>query len=106
MFYRQLLRWTTSQDEGDWVVLQEPGGGARLSFQTEANFVAPVWPEDPGGQQMMMHLDIGVDELAEGVLWAVECGASVASHQPQDDVRVMIDPVGHPFCLFETTLGE
>ena len=26
-------------------------------------------------------------------------GATLAEHQPQDDVRVMLDPAGHPFCL-------
>jgi len=25
----------------------------------------------------------------------------LAKHQPQQGVRVMIDPEGHPFCLFE-----
>jgi len=25
--------------------------------------------------------------------------------QPQDDVRVMLDPAGHPFCLFADPLG-
>ena len=29
-----------------------------------------------------------------------ELGASVADYQPQDHVRVMVDPVGHPFCLY------
>ena len=32
--------------------------------------------------------------------WARECGATPADQQPQDDVRVMLDPDGHPFCLF------
>ena len=50
---------------------------------------------------MMMHLDFGVDDLADGVAWAIECGAQEAAHQPQPDVRVMVDPEGHPFCLFE-----
>ena len=49
---------------------------------------------------MMMHLDIGVANLESGVLWAVEQGVRLADHQPQDDVRVMIDPDGHPYCLF------
>jgi hypothetical protein len=52
---------------------------------------------------MMMHLDIGVEDLESGVAWAVECGAVVANHQPQRDVRVMLDPEGHPFCLFPDT---
>ncbi|HEY0803757.1 MAG TPA: VOC family protein, partial [Pseudonocardiaceae bacterium] len=30
---------------------------------------------------------------------AVELGASLATHQPQDNVRVVFDPAGHPFCL-------
>lgn len=28
-------------------------------------------------------------------------GARQAAYQPQDDVRVMVDPAGHPFCLFQ-----
>jgi hypothetical protein len=24
----------------------------------------------------------------------------VAAYQPQDDVRVLLDPAGHPFCLY------
>ena len=31
---------------------------------------------------------------------AVELGAEEAEFQPQDDVRVMLDPAGHPFCLY------
>jgi hypothetical protein len=49
---------------------------------------------------MMAHLDIGVADLATGVEWAVSCGAREADRQPQPGVRVMLDPEGHPFCLF------
>ena len=49
---------------------------------------------------MMIHLDIGVADLTSAVSWAVAQGARVAEHQPQHDVRVMLDPEGHPFCLF------
>jgi hypothetical protein len=31
---------------------------------------------------------------------AVAAGATMAKFQPQDDVRVHLDPAGHPFCLF------
>ena len=27
-------------------------------------------------------------------------GATLPSFQPQDDVRVCLDPAGHPFCLY------
>jgi Glyoxalase-like domain len=47
-----------------------------------------------------VHLDIAVEDLDEGVPWAVEAGATLAAHQPQAGVRVMLDPAGHPFCLF------
>ena len=32
--------------------------------------------------------------------WAIRAGAVLAEFQPQLDVRVMVDPAGHPFCLF------
>jgi hypothetical protein len=28
---------------------------------------------------------------------------SVAEFQPQEDVRVCLDPAGHPFCLYTET---
>ena len=52
---------------------------------------------------MQAHLDIGVSDLDAGVARAQALGASLAEHQPQDDVRVLIDPAGHPFCLFIST---
>jgi hypothetical protein len=50
---------------------------------------------------MMMHLDIRVDDLEAGVEHALAQGARLAEFQPQDDVRVLLDPAGHPFCFFE-----
>ncbi len=99
-FYRHLLGWEIGRDQGVWVTLREPGGGTGLSFQHEPDHLPPVWPPAPGEQQMMLHLDIGVDDLDGAVAWAIEAGAALADHQPQDDVRVLLDPVGHPFCLF------
>jgi catechol 2,3-dioxygenase-like lactoylglutathione lyase family enzyme len=99
-FYRRLLGWATAVEEPGWVILRSPGGGPSLNFQTEAGYVRPAWPTRPGGQQMMMHLEILVDDLAAGVAHAVAEGATLAEFQPQDDVRVCLDPAGHPFCLF------
>lgn len=53
-----------------------------------------------GAQQVMAHLDLWVDDLDVAAVWALECGATQHPHQPQETVRVMIDPHGHPFCLF------
>ena len=47
-----------------------------------------------------MHLDIEVDDLEAAGAQAVAAGAFLAEHQPQEDVRVYLDPAGHPFCLW------
>jgi hypothetical protein len=49
---------------------------------------------------MMVHLDIEVDELDTAGAHAVAAGAVLAEYQPQEKVRVYLDPAGHPFCLW------
>jgi catechol 2,3-dioxygenase-like lactoylglutathione lyase family enzyme len=102
IFYQRLLGWPIKADEPGWVTLRASEGVPGLSFQLEADHVPPVWPAGPGDQQMMMHLDIEVDDLESAGALAVEAGATLAGFQPQDDVRVYLDPAGHPFCLFTT----
>ena len=103
-FYRRLLGWTTRTEEPGWVVIQpdasDQARSGTLSFQTESRYVRPVWPAGPGDQQMMMHLEIKVDDLEASVAHAVAQGATLAGFQPQEDVRVCLDPAGHPFCLY------
>ena len=100
-FWASLLGWETTWSQPEWVMVKPPGGGTGLSFQLEEHHVPPVWPAGSGDQQMQLHLDVRVDDLAAGVARAVALGARLADHQPQDDVRVLLDPAGHPFCLFE-----
>src|SRR5712691_12901466 len=83
-FYEQLLGWNRVADKPEWVMLRPPSGGTGLSFQSEPDFVPPVWPSAPGAQQMMVHLDIAVEDLEAGVAWALEVGARLADFQPQD----------------------
>ena len=99
-FYEHLLGWDLVVVDSTWAMLRPPGGGTGLSFQSEPDYVRPVWPATPGEQQTTSHLDIAVDDLDEAVAWALEAGATLATLQPQRDVRVMLDPDGHPFCLF------
>lgn len=99
-FYRRLLGWTVERAEGDWVKLGARNGGVALSFQSESAYIRPAWPAGPGDQQMMMHLDIKVDDLDAAGAHAVAAGAVLADYQPQEDVRVYLDPAGHPFCLW------
>jgi catechol 2,3-dioxygenase-like lactoylglutathione lyase family enzyme len=98
-FYQRLLGWPVAQDEPGWVRLSAPAGGAGLSFQTESRYVRPVWPPDDGDPQMSVHLDIQVEDLDEACAHAEKAGATMADYQPQEDVRVFLDPAGHPFCL-------
>lgn len=99
-FYRDLLGWEITYEAPDWVKLRRSDTGGGLSFQLEEDHTPPVWPADRKDQQMQMHLDIWVDDLGAGVVRAQELGARLAGYQPQDNVRVMLDPAGHPFCLF------
>ena len=99
-FYARLLGWKVRKYEPEWATVSPAEGVAYLGFQTSPEYVAPEWPPVEGRQQMMMHLDIEVDDLDAAVVDATELGATLAAFQPQDDVRVMLDPVGHPFCLY------
>ncbi|WP_346622116.1 VOC family protein [Blastococcus montanus] len=99
-FYQRLLGWSLGTDDREWVTLHPEGGGAGLSFQLEPGHVPPVWPAGAGDPRMQLHLDIAVDDLDVAVQLAVEAGATVAAFQPQDHVRVCLDPAGHPFCLY------
>jgi hypothetical protein len=89
--------------EDGWAQIRPPvdQSGPTLNFEYEAKFTRPVWPATDAGQNATQHLDIAVGDLAETVRWALEAGAILADVQPQRGVRVMIDPAGHPFCLFE-----
>ena len=95
-FYSELLGLPVTRVDGDWVDIGD--GPARLSFQHAPGHQPPRWPDPAFPQQV--HLDIHVDDLDEAGEHATAVGARLASHQPQDDVRVYLDPVGHPFCLF------
>jgi hypothetical protein len=101
-FYQRLLGWvrTSEPDDPTWFRIAPAVGGTGLAIQHEPEFVRPVWPARSDVQQIQAHLDLQVDDLAAACAHAERCGAELAEFQPQDDVRVYLDPVGHPFCLF------
>jgi hypothetical protein len=99
-FYQRLTGWSVITDEPDWYKIAPTGTRNGISFQTEPSYVPPVWPSTREHQQMQLHLDLRVDDLPSACAHAEQCGAKLADFQPQDDVRVYLDPVGHPFCLF------
>ena len=99
-FYSDLLGWEISSESPQGAALAPTSGVAYLGIQTNEGYVRPSWPDTPGEQQMMLHLDFEVSDLGAAVGHALELGAQQADHQPQENVRVMLDPAGHPFCLY------
>ena len=104
-FYADLLGWQiTARDGTGWLQLRNPDGGVGLNIQAEDGYEPPVWPESAGRQAKMMHFELLVNDLAAAVQLVLRAGGSEAPHQPPDRdqtrIRVMLDPAGHPFCLF------
>ena len=112
-FYERLLGWPIEELKGPrpghppgdgWARLRPDDGSTKIEIQFERDYQVPVWPQRRGEQGMQMHLDIWVDDVVAGVRWAIECGASEADRQPDGRdparLRVMLDPAGHPFCLW------
>lgn len=101
-FYARLLGQPVTTDEPGWAQVRpaSPDLGPVLSFEHDEAFTPPEWPSRPGEQHASAHLDVVVDDLDAAVAWALQVGAVLDPFQPQQDVRVMRDPDGHPFCLF------
>lgn len=98
-FYSQLLDWPIGHEEPGTAIVAAPGGATYLVFQQAEGYLPPVWPPVDGQQRTLMHLDFQVGNLDSAVAEAVALGATVADVQPQDNVRVLLDPAGRPFCL-------
>lgn len=98
-FYSLLLEWPIVHHEPGTTVMKPPQDGVFIVFQQADGYTPPVWPPLPGTQRPMMHLDVEVDDLDAATASALELGATLASEQPRDSVRVLLDPAGHPFCL-------
>jgi catechol 2,3-dioxygenase-like lactoylglutathione lyase family enzyme len=112
IFYSQLLGWevgyrNTSDHGGSgdagWVSMPNPAGGIGLCFQGMDDYAPPVWPDEPDRRAKMMHFEIAVDDVPAAVEVAIRAGAAMPA-QPVDrdpsSLRVLLDPAGHPFCLF------
>jgi len=98
-FYSELLGWSIGHTEPGTTILVAPQGSIYVVFQQANDYQRPVWPPETGEQRPMMHFDFQVGDLDVAVTEAVRLGATLADHQPQANVKVMLDPAGHPFCL-------
>jgi catechol 2,3-dioxygenase-like lactoylglutathione lyase family enzyme len=115
-FYRQLLGFSyragdeppsageADEKGGDWLVLCDRDGAARIAFQQVSFLVPPTWPRDGVPQQL--HLDMVVSSVAELDAQherALGLGARLLEDRSADEMeplRVYADPAGHPFCIF------
>lgn len=100
-FYERLLGWTRFKGE-EYTVLrngEQAGFPTWITVQQVDEYVRPVWPATPGEQQQMAHIDFHVEDVEEGVKYALSCGATISEIQFDERWRVMIDPAGHPFCI-------
>ena len=115
-FYRALLDFTyddesqpppAGQDDPkgrDWLILNNPGGGARLAFQQVESLPPSTWPGTERPQQL--HLDFVLPDreaLAENHTRALALGARLLHDEfddPTEPLYVYADLDGHPFCLF------
>ena len=100
-FYRELVGGEITHADDEWVNLRD-GAQVILSFQRAAGYRPPVWPDGDPPQQF--HLDVTVDDIDDAERQVLELGATKHDVQPGDAVeddnfRVYLDPVGHPFCL-------
>ena len=98
-FYSELVGWPIGHEEPGTTILAPPEGSVFVVFQEATDYRRPVWPPADGEQRPMMHFDFQVGDLDAGVQEAVALGATVVEHQPNEQVRVLLDPAGHPFCL-------
>ena len=114
-FYRQLFGLTYREGDeppppgepdergSDWLVLRNPGG-IQLAFQHRDDYAPPTWG-DPTRPQML-HLDTvvkSVEQLERQRQRAEELGARTMLDRyddPDEPLYVLVDPSGHPFCIF------
>jgi catechol 2,3-dioxygenase-like lactoylglutathione lyase family enzyme len=103
-FYEALLGFEPREVGPMWAQLFDPAGGVHLNIQGDSRYEPPTWPEQPGEQAKMMHFEVQVDDLEAAIAVAIEHGGREAPWQPPDRdqarIRIMLDPAGHPLCLF------
>jgi catechol 2,3-dioxygenase-like lactoylglutathione lyase family enzyme len=104
-FYEQLLGFEVGDfDPPAWAQLRDPAGGVHLNIQGETWYRPPRWPERPGEPTKMLHFEVEVDDVDAAVARAIDAGGTEAPWQPPDRdlerIRIVLDPAGHPLCLF------
>jgi len=103
-FYCEFLGLRIAKRKSSWAKLISTGGGIELNVQAQEWYAPPRWPEVGADRTKMMHFEIEVSDVELAVECALALGARISGHQPRDrdpdKLRVLLDPAGHPFCLW------
>lgn len=100
-FYSEFLGF---ENRGDFFYL--PGELIEIWFQQVENYQPPTWPTQVRGQQL--HFDFTVPDVGAAIEKAVQLGATLTERRNGYHYPILLDPVGHPFCLIsgsETNLS-
>lgn len=93
-FYAQLLGVAQRND-----AIHVRDGNLEIWFQQVEGYQSPTWPTQERGQQV--HLDFGVSDVDAAIERAVQLGAILTERREDYHYPILLDPVGHPFCLIE-----
>ncbi|GGN51157.1 catechol 2,3-dioxygenase-like lactoylglutathione lyase family enzyme [Actinoplanes campanulatus] len=108
-FYRELLGLEYREGDEppavkDWLQLRAPDGSYRLAFQETKGVRPTTWPDGEVPQQMHLDIEVGsVEELDRQHGRVLSLGGTLRSDQagdPEEPLRVYVDPAGHTFCVF------
>ena len=102
-FYLKLLGWEKGYDKDGFIIIGSKDCNVDIAFQKNEDYIPPVWPEEKGKQQQMLHIDFAIPQsmLQQWINYVVELGGKKSEFQyaGEGDFAVMLDPEGHPFCL-------
>jgi hypothetical protein len=102
-FYEGLLGFEIRELGPRWAQLFDPNGGVHINIGAWPWDQPPTWPENLGELTKMFHFEVQVENLEAAVAGAIKLGGTEAPQPPdrnRDRLRVMLDPAGHPVCLF------
>jgi len=76
-FYAELLNWEVVPIDEEWACACPRGSSQGtypgIMFQHNPEYKPPVWPEKPGAQQQMAHMDFAVNNLGNFLMGGKLC---------------------------------
>jgi catechol 2,3-dioxygenase-like lactoylglutathione lyase family enzyme len=93
-FYAALLGGTVTDRTPGRTKVETSGGP--IYFRASPDHRPPTWPSPE--VPLHQHFDYVVEDPHAAAERLIALGASLASDEP--DMVVMLDPAGHPFCLY------